>query len=179
MDQKSKAHFDRRQGLNLMSMILKKSHQILFDVYMHRHKNNACLHEPFDAAILKKMEQFRTLNLTGDAAILPIGHQSHTKRQILNAYTDGKILPKGKKEKPQRKEKREKTIKTNDNGGHTKKERKRKKSKNEKPEKTKSSRKEGARSGEQPELPEGKRQKLMDKMDAQGFQALMRAAKGK
>ena len=179
MEQKSKAHFDRRQGLNLMSMILKKSHQILFDVYMHRHKNNACLHEPFDAAILKKMEQFRTLNLTGDAAILPIGHQSHTKRQILNAYTDGKIMPKGKKDKPARKEKRDKSIKTNSDGVHTKKERKRKKPKEKDKEKTKTSRKDGVRSGELPELSEGKRQKLMDKMDAQGFQALMRAAKGK
>ena len=174
MDQKSKAHFDRRQGLNLMSMILKKSHQILFDVYMHRHKNNASLHEPFDAGTLKKMEQYRTSNLTGDAALLPIGHQSHTKRQILNAYTDGKIQPKAKKDSV-KKEKKTKKFQTD--GGPTKKENK-KNSKKEKS-KSKSSRKEGARSGESPQLPEAKRQKLIDKMDAQGFQALMRAAKGK
>ena len=172
-EQKAKAHFDRRQGLNLMSMILKKSHQILFDVYMHRHKNNACLHEPFDAGTLKKMEQYRTSNLTGDAALLPIGHQSHTKRQILNAYTDGKINPKVKKES----QKDKKTKKFQTNGEPTKKNSKSQPKKEK--EKNKPGRKQGARSGESPKLPEAKRQKLLDKMDAQGFQALMRAAKGK
>ena len=172
-DQKSKAHFDRRQGLNLMSMILKKSHQILFDVYLHRHKNNASLHEPFDAGTLRKMEQYRTSNLTGDAALLPIGHQSHTKRQILNAYTDGKIQPKAKKDNS-KKEKRQKKFQTD--GGPTKKETKQNKKEKKK---AKAGRKEGARTGESPQLPEAKRQKLIDKMDAQGFQALMRAAKGK
>ena len=174
MEQKSKAHFDRRQGLNLMSMILKKSHQILFDVYMHRHKNNASLHEPFDASTLKKMEQYRTSNLSGDAALLPIGHQTHTKRQILNAYTDGKINPKLKKEQP-KKEQKNPTKKLQTNGGPTRKEKKKKNSK----EKYNPGRKERARDGESPKLPTAKRQKIMDKMDAQGFQALMRAAKGK
>ena len=172
-DQKSKAHFDSRQGLNLMSMILKKSHQILFDVYMHRHKNNASLHEPFDAGTLRKMEQYRSSNLTGDAALLPIGHQSHTKRQILNAYTDGKIQPKSKKDSG-KKDKKPKKFQTD--GGPTKKETKQQKKEKKK---NKPGRKEGARSGESPQLPEAKRQKLIDKMDAQGFQALMRAAKGK
>ena len=99
MDQKSKSHFDRRQGLNLLSMVLKKSHQILFDVYLHRNKNNASMQEPFDSTTLKKMEQYRTQNLTGDAQLLPIGHQTTTKRAILNAYTDGKLKPKVTKPK--------------------------------------------------------------------------------
>ena len=47
------------------------------------------------------------------------------------------------------------------------------------PKKDKASRKEGNRTGESPELSTSKRQKMIDKMDAQGLQALMRAAKGK
>ena len=173
-DQKMKSHFDRRQGLNLLSMVLKKSHQILFDVYLHRNKNNAGLHEPFDASTLKKMEQFRT-SLKGDAALLPIGHQTVAKRAILNAFTDGKLNPKtkiyDKKDK-----KVEKVKKFQLEGGPTK-DKKRKKSKKEKDKKP-AGRKEGARNGELPELSTSKRQKLIDKMDAQGFQALLRAAKG-
>ena len=108
-DQKSKSHFDRRQGLNLLSMSLKKSHQILFDVYLHRNKNNASLQEPFDANTLKKMELYRTQNLTGDAQILPIGHQTTAKRAILNAYTDGKLKPKVKAKEAKKDKKMEKT----------------------------------------------------------------------
>ena len=176
-DQKSKSHFDRRQGLNLLSMVLKKSHQILFDVYLHRNKNNASLHEPFDSTTLKKMESFRT-NLKGDAALLPIGHQTVTKRAILNAYTDGKLNTKSKSI-DKFKDKKSEKIKKIQIGGPTK-ENKRKKAVKREKEKTKStSRKEGVRTGEQPELSTSKRQKLIDKMDAQGFQALMRAAKGK
>ena len=176
-DQKSKSHFDRRQGLNLLSMILKKSHQILFDVYLHRNKNNASLHEPFDSTTLKKMEQFRT-NLKGDAALLPIGHQTVTKRAILNAFTDGKLNVKSKTTDKSRDKKSDK-VKKFQLGGPTK-ENKRKKTVKKEKEKTKNtSRKEGVRAGESPELSTTKRQKLIDKMDAQGFQALMRAAKGK
>ena len=175
-DQKSKSHFDRRQGLNLLSMVLKKSHQILFDVYLHRNKNNASLQEPFDATTLRKMEQYRTQNLTGDAQLLPIGHQSTAKRAILNAYTDGKIKPKVKpqKENKPKEKKPEKTkIKFHNEGGPTKK-KKDKKVKQEKP-----GRKEGVRTGESPQLSSSKRQKMIDKLDTQGLQALMRAAKGK
>ena len=174
-DQKTKSHFDRRQGLNLLSMVLKKSHQILFDVYLHRNKNNAGLHEPFDASILKKMEQFRT-NLKGDAALLPIGHQTLAKRAILNAFTDGKLNPKTKVYDKKDK-KVEKVKKFQLEGGPTK-DKKRKKFKKEN-DKDPASRKEGVRTGESPELSTSKRQKLIDKMDAQGFQALLRAAKGR
>ena len=175
-DQKSKSHFDRRQGLNLLSMILKKSHQILFDVYLHRNKNNASLHEPFDSTTLRKMEQFRT-NLKGDAALLPIGHQTVTKRAILNAFTDGKLSAKAKRSEV--KDRKTEKIKKFQVGGPTK-ENKRKKTVKKEKEKTKNtSRKDGARTGESPELSTSKRQKMIDKMDAQGFQALMRAAKGK
>ena len=174
-DQKTKSHFDRRQGLNLLSMVLKKSHQILFDVYLHRNKNNAGLHEPFDASILKKMEQFRT-NLKGDAALLPIGHQTLAKRAILNAFTDGKLNPKTKVYDKKDK-KVEKVKKFQLEGGSTK-DKKRKKFKKEN-DKDPASRKEGVRTGESPELSTSKRQKLIDKMDAQGFQALLRAAKGR
>ena len=176
-EQKSKSHFDRRQGLNLLSMILKKPHQILFDVYLHRNKNNASMHEPFDANTLKKMEQYRSQNLTGDAQLLPIGHQTVAKRAILNAYTDGKLKPKIKTEKIKPKEKKvDKTrTKFKTEGGPTKK----KKDKiSQKKEKEKTSRKEGVRTGESPELSGSKRQKMLDRMDAQGLQALMRAAKG-
>ena len=174
-DQKSKSHFDRRQGLNLLSMVLKKSHQILFDVYLHRNKNNASMQEPFDANTLKKMEQYRTLNLTGDAQILPIGHQTTAKRAILNAYTDGKLKPKVKAKEGKNKEKKlEKPKKFQTDGGPTKKKKDKKSVKKEK-----TSRKDGVRTGESPELSAAKRQKLIDKMDTQGLQALMRAAKGK
>ena len=175
-DQKSKAHFDRRQGLNLLSMVLKKSHQILFDVYLHRNKNNAGLHEPFDASTLKKMEQFRT-NLKGDAALLPIGHQTSAKRAILNAFTDGKLNPKTKIYEKLKDKKNDKIKKFQLDGGPTKDKKRKKPFKKEK-EKKSASRKEAARSGDQPELSTSKRQKLIDKMDAQGFQALLRAAKG-
>ena len=175
-EQKSKSHFDRRQGLNLLSMVLKKSHQILFDVYLHRNKNNAGLHEPFDASTLKKMEQFRS-NLKGDAALLPIGHQTVAKRAILNAFTDGKLNPKAKIYEKTKEKKTEKVKKFQLDGGPTK-EKKRKKSQKKEKDKKAASRKEGARSGETPELSSSKRQKLIDKMDAQGFQALLRAAKG-
>ena len=175
-DQKSKSHFDRRQGLNLLSMILKKSHQILFDVYLHRNKNNASMQEPFDASTLKKMETYRSQNLTGDAQILPIGHQTTAKRAILNAYTDGKLKPKLKNKEPKKPDKKsEKTkIKFQTDGGPTKKRKDKKQTK-----KDKTSRKDGVRTGESPELSSTKRQKLIDKMDTQGLQALMRAAKGK
>ena len=176
-DQKSKAHFDRRQGLNLLSMVLKKSHQILFDVYLHRNKNNAGLHEPFDATTLKKMEHFRN-NLKGDASLLPIGHQTVTKRAILNAYTDGKLSIKKHTEKLSQK-KSDKPKKFQLDGGLTKEKKRKKGLKKEKTKSKSTSRKEGARTGESPELSNNKRQKLIDKMDAQGFQALMRAAKGK
>ena len=173
-DQKSKSHFDRRQGLNLLSMSLKKSHQILFDVYLHRNKNNASLQEPFDANTLKKMELYRTQNLTGDAQILPIGHQTTAKRAILNAYTDGKLKPKVKAKEAKKDKKMEKTkTKFQTDGGPTKKRKEKKTTKKEK-----ASRKEGVRTGESPELSSSKRQKLIDKMDTQGLQALMRAAKG-
>ena len=176
-EQKSKSHFDRRQGLNLLSMVLKKSHQILFDVYLHRNKNNAGLHEPFDSTTLKKMEQFR-VNLKGDAALLPIGHQTVAKRAILNAFTDGKLNPKAKGFEKQKEKKTDKIKKFQLDGGPTK-ERKKKKSVKKEKDKTKAaSRKEGNRAGEIPELSSAKRQKLIDKMDAQGFQALLRAAKG-
>ena len=174
-DQKSKSHFDRRQGLNLLSMILKKSHQILFDVYLHRNKNNASMQEPFDANTLKKMEQYRSQNLTGDAQILPIGHQTTAKRAILNAYTDGKLKPKiVKKEIKSKDKKPEKKPRFQSDGGPTKKKKEKKPIKKEK-----ASRKEGNRRGESPEITSSKRQKLIDKMDTQGLQALMRAAKGK
>ena len=176
-DQKSKAHFDRRQGLNLLSMVLKKSHQILFDVYLHRNKNNAGLHEPFDASTLRKMEQFRS-NLKGDAALLPIGHQTVTKRAILNAFTDGKLSTKKHAEKSNIK-KIEKGKKFQLDGGPTKDKKRKKTTKKDKDKPKTTSRKEGVRTGESPELSTTKRQKLIDKMDAQGFQALMRAAKGK
>ena len=174
-DQKFKAHFDRRQGLNLLSMILKKSHQILFDVYLHRNKNNAGLHEPFDATTLRKMEHFRT-NLKGDAALLPIGHQTVAKRAILNAFTDGKFNPKMKIYDKIKDKKVDKVKKFQLDGGPTK-DKKRKKVKKEIDKKS-AGRKEGVRTGESPELSTTKRQKLIDKMDAQGFQALLRAAKG-
>jgi len=176
-EQKSKSHFDRRQGLNLLSMILKKSHQILFDVYLHRNKNNASMHEPFDANTLKKMELFRSQNLTGDAQLLPIGHQTVAKRAILNAYTDGKLKPKTKSEKIKPKEKKVDKIRTKfkSEGGPTKK---KKEKTSQKKEKEKTGRKEGVRTGESPELSGSKRQKMLDRMDAQGLQALMRAAKG-
>ena len=174
-DQKSKSHFDRRQGLNLLSMILKKSHQILFDVYLHRNKNNASMQEPFDANTLKKMEQYRSLNLTGDAQILPIGHQTTAKRAILNAYTDGKLKPKiVKKEIKPKDKKLEKKPRFQTDGGPTKKKKEKKPVKKEK-----AGRKEGHRRGESPEITSSKRQKMIDKMDTQGLQALMRAAKGK
>ena len=175
-DQKSKSHFDRRQGLNLLSMILKKSHQILFDVYLHRNKNNASMHEPFDSNTLRKMEQYRSQNLTGDAQLLPIGHQTTAKRAILNAYTDGKLKPKIKVKDVKIKDKKiEKTkVKFANTGGPTKK-----KSDKKNVKKEKGSRKEGPRTGESPELSSSKRQKMIDKMDSQGLQALMRAAKGK
>lgn len=175
-DQKTKSHFDRRQGLNLLSMVLKKSHQILFDVYLHRNKNNASMQEPFDSGTLKKMETYRA-NLTGDAQILPIGHQSTAKRAILNAYTDGKLKPKVKvKEKPkENKPEKMKLKQFKTDGGPTKKKKDKKIVKKE----GKASRKEGVRTGELPELSASKRQKLIDKMDTQGLQALMRAAKGK
>ena len=176
-DQKTKSHFDRRQGLNLLSMVLKKAHQIMFDVYLHRNKNNAGLHEPFDASTLRKMEQFRT-NLSGDAALLPIGHQTTTKRAILNAYTDGKLNPRTKV-KDKTKEKKTEKIKKFQLEGTPAKEKKKKKGLKKDKEKTKSSRKEGNRTGEPPEISATKRQKLIDKMDAPGLQALMRAAKGK
>ena len=175
-DQKSKSHFDRRQGLNLLSMVLKKSHQILFDVYLHRNKNNAGLHEPFDASTLKKMEQFRT-NLKGDAALLPIGHQTVAKRAILNAFTDGKLNPKTKIYEPLKEKKGDKLKKFQLDSGPTK-DKKRKLIKKEKDKKS-ASRKEGIRTAESPETSTAKRQKLIDKMDAQSFQALLKAAKGK
>ena len=176
-EQKSKSHFDRRQGLNLLSMVLKKSHQILFDVYLHRNKNNASMQEPFDANTLKKMEQYRTQNLTGDAQLLPIGHQTTAKRAILNAYTDGKLKPKtksGKEVKSKDKKPEKSKLRFQNDGGPTKKKKEKKITKKEKP-----SRKEGVRTGESPEISASKRQKMIDKMDTQGLQALMRAAKGK
>ena len=175
-DQKSKSHFDRRQGLNLLSMVLKKAHQIMFDVYLHRNKNNAGLHEPFDANTLRKMEQFRT-NLSGDAALLPIGHQTTTKRAILNAFTDGKLNPRIKIKEKGKDRKVEKTKKFQLEGGPTK-ELKRKKGLKKEKEKAKISKTENNRSGDPPELSTSKRQKIIDKMDSAGLQALMRAAKG-
>ena len=135
------------------------------------------MHEPFDATTLKKMEIYRSQNLTGDAQLLPIGHQTVAKRAILNAYTDGKLKPKTKTEKVKPKEKKPDKIRTKfkTEGGPTKK---KKEKSTQKKDKEKTSRKEGARTGESPELSGSKRQKMLDRMDAQGLQALMRAAKG-
>ena len=133
------------------------------------------MQEPFDANTLKKMEQYRSQNLTGDAQILPIGHQTTAKRAILNAYTDGKLKPKIVKKEIKTKDKKlDKKPRFQADGGPTKKKKEKKPVKKEK-----AGRKEGNRRGESPEITSSKRQKMIDKMDTQGLQALMRAAKGK
>ena len=42
-ENRSKSHFDRRMGLHAFSMIMKKTHQVDFDIMMVRNKNNPCM----------------------------------------------------------------------------------------------------------------------------------------
>lgn len=42
-ENKNKSHFDRKMGLHAFSMILKKTHQVDFDIMMVRNKHNPCM----------------------------------------------------------------------------------------------------------------------------------------
>ena len=46
-ENRQKSHFDRKMGLNAFSMILKKTHQVDFDIMMVRNKHNPCMNVSF------------------------------------------------------------------------------------------------------------------------------------